>query len=1708
DTVEDTLEMIDDYMSDTQLNTVLKAGSDGKCLADNCVNSNSASDESAQVVKTLSAEIPFKLVIRRDGERVFICNTCDNEYEFETHLHQHWEQMHFHCDTDTNTCAPNVKDVSLRTNPSTESATKKVVTKNGKKVFICKICDIEFIYGPTFEKHCHKNHGQKGFRCDQNGCQYEGPSKEHLRMHLKGHKTRDNQSYVCPADDCGQVFITKRELSGHQLSIHTVCECEVCGQEFVGRKERTIHRRSQHTKYKCDFTDCPFVTYNNTALTDHKNRHLNVREFRCEVGDCGKTFITIYALKSHSVVHSSERPFGCDWPACEATFKSAPLLSAHRLNTHESSGRQFWYLNESCVCNRIGNQVLVDTLEAKYQYIVVESKPKTLVVTESTTHDVVIKCEPKDTNDDNNESQHKDSMSDTFEETMDDNSSDTQLESTEVKTSCDGMYGLDDKQMVINNTEQVFEPDFEVKNNNTSGSIASRLKTLLMIDTTKCDTNDVNNGSHEWDDNYTEHTVEDTLEMIDDYSKTGSDGKCLADNCVNNSASDESARVVKFAPILPKTLSAEIPFKVVVGGDSGRVFVCNTCGNEYAIETQLHQHWQRKHFHCDNDTNTCNLNVRDGSSWVNLSTETALKKMVIKNDKKVFICKICDIEFSYEPILDRHCYKNHGQKGFRCDQNGCQYEGPSKVHLRRHLKGHKTRDNVLYVCPVDDCVQVFTTKRELSGHQLSIHTVCECKVCGQEFVGRKERTIHRRSQHMKYKCDFTDCLFVTDGNASMTDHRKRHLNVREFRCEVGDCGKTFITSHELKSHSLVHSSKRPFACDWAACETTFKSAALLNAHRLTHEGSRQFWCPTSGCGKSFETENGLRKHQRSHSVDKYVDSRPPTQRKAKYICSHTGCQYETHKKTWFTLHQKRHQNIREFQCEVGDCDQSFIDSYALKRHSLVHSDVRPFACDWPACEATFKRTQYLNNHRLTHEAVRQFKCPHTGCDKSFVTRGCLSTHRRSHRNDKPCACVWPECGQRFASNQTLRTHVNEHQGIRPYSCQYSGCDQSFAGKPRLRHHMIVVLVDTLEAKYQYIVVESKPKTAVVVTKTTPTLLAIKCEPKDTNDDNNESQHKDSMSDAFEETMDDNSSDTQLESTEEKTSLNDFEVKNNSASDGFSRGLKTQTMTKCETNDVNNCSHKSDDNYSEDTVEDTLEMIDDYMSDTQLNTVLKAGSDGKCLADNCVNSNSATDESAQVVKTLSAEIPFKLVIRRDGERVFICNTCDNEYEFETQLHQHWEQMHFNRDKDTNTCAPNVRDVSLSANRETESATKKVVTKNGKKKGFRCDRNGCQYEGPSKSHLQIHLKGHKTRDNQSYACPADDCREVFTTKRELSGHQLSIHTVCQCEVCGQEFVGRKERTIHRRSQHTKYKCDFTDCPFVTYNNTVLTDHRNRHLNLREFRCEVGDCGKTFITIYALKSHSVVHSSERPFGCDWPACEATFKSAPLLSAHRLNTHESSGRQFWCPTSGCGMSFGSDKGLSRHQLVHSDHKLAVKVQHKCDHTGCHYETHNKAKLCEHRKRHQNIREFRCEVGDCGHSFVTSYALKRHSLVHSDVRPFACDWPACEATYKTVNCLNNHRLTHEAIRQFKCPHTGCDKSFVTRGCLSTHRRSHRNDKPYACVWPECGQRFASNQAFRAHVNEHQGIRPYSCQYSGCDKSFGGKPGFRQHMKVVHKHCF
>ncbi|CAG2107920.1 unnamed protein product [Medioppia subpectinata] len=243
--------------------------------------------------------------------------------------------------------------------------------------------------------------------------------------------------------------------------------------------------------------------------------------------------------------------------------------------------------------------------------------------------------------------------------------------------------------------------------------------------------------------------------------------------------------------------------------------------------------------------------------------------------------------------------------------------------------------------------------------------------------------------------------------------------------------------------------------------------------------------------------------------------------------------------------------------------------------------------------------------------------------------------------------------------------------------------------------------------------------------------------------------------------------------------------------------------------------------------------------------------------------------------------------------------------------------------------------------------------------------------------------------------------------------------------------------------------------------------------------------------------------------------------------------------------------KALNAHKKCHLKRikdPNAPKRYH-CEYEGCHYGANRAYNLKIHvKRRHLDLKEYKCSADGCGKRFVTKWHLRRHAkqhsqqserhlsphmrsnryrcpeqdcrqhyahpsglrrhrrISHSTERPHRCDWPACEAAFTLKHSLTLHVARHTAGRDLKCPVDGCDKRFIDSKSLYNHKRK-QHDLPFACDYPDCGLRFASLSELTAHHKRHEGaVRPFTCIHDGCGRNFFSNFVLRRHqMKCKHK---
>ncbi|XP_055630891.1 zinc finger protein 652-like [Toxorhynchites rutilus septentrionalis] len=158
-----------------------------------------------------------------------------------------------------------------------------------------------------------------------------------------------------------------------------------------------------------------------------------------------------------------------------------------------------------------------------------------------------------------------------------------------------------------------------------------------------------------------------------------------------------------------------------------------------------------------------------------------------------------------------------------------------------------------------------------------------------------------------------------------------------------------------------------------------------------------------------------------------------------------------------------------------------------------------------------------------------------------------------------------------------------------------------------------------------------------------------------------------------------------------------------------------------------------------------------------------------------------------------------------------------------------------------------------------------------------------------------------------------------------------------------------------------------------------------------------------------------------------------------------------------------------------------------------CDMEFETKKELDKHKRLEH--RDFMCDT--CGLSFEQKFALETHRKRHEDVRQFKCEY--CPMEYYTrPEMLLHVKQVHLNAFQVKCP--DCGLSFKTKSTLNQHIKTHTNQRTHTCS--VCGYGFKSYTHLNRHIKSvHQDVR-YNCDH--CEISYGRKDKLRMHMEKVH----
>ncbi|XP_062542650.1 zinc finger protein 668-like [Armigeres subalbatus] len=216
----------------------------------------------------------------------------------------------------------------------------------------------------------------------------------------------------------------------------------------------------------------------------------------------------------------------------------------------------------------------------------------------------------------------------------------------------------------------------------------------------------------------------------------------------------------------------------------------------------------------------------------------------------------------------------------------------------------------------------------------------------------------------------------------------------------------------------------------------------------------------------------------------------------------------------------------------------------------------------------------------------------------------------------------------------------------------------------------------------------------------------------------------------------------------------------------------------------------------------------------------------------------------------------------------------------------------------------------------------------------------------------------------------------------------------------------------------------------------------------------------------------------------CDMEFESKKELDKHKRLEH----RDYMCDT--CGLSFEQKFALETHRKRHESVR-----QFKCDY--CPMEYYTRPEMLLHVKQaHLNAFEVKCP--DCGLSFKTKSTLNQHIKTHTNQRTHTCS--VCGYGFKSYTHLNRHiKSVHQDIR-FKCDH--CEISYGRKDKLRMHMEKTHNIQTYF-VCDICLQSYNSKDKLADHKVHHEYPKPLQCGV--CLAAHVTSEEFDQHLCITYK---
>ena len=553
-----------------------------------------------------------------------------------------------------------------------------------------------------------------------------------------------------------------------------------------------------------------------------------------------------------------------------------------------------------------------------------------------------------------------------------------------------------------------------------------------------------------------------------DFEKSDKRNSCayyeeLSEEMISDYVKDEPSEVMQASNTEAVNSVGNNCVKEYFSADKSKiVFICELCQEKFAEKILLDEHVLSHSNETSNNYDQEKLIIEDdldehkthNSEIVHSESKECFEKTVTNenlqtiDDKNVFSCSVCCLEFSDKITLHDHLETHDGKTVFPSHKTF-----KTESCLTENTKNHSKIDK-LHSCKI--CQKKFATKDQLFNH-IHVHALViihECDTCNLTFSEKSSLDEHLLTHKKKqFECEICHKNFRYQ--KSLRYHAITHNGEKPYVCDI--CEKRFARKSSLRLHRYTHSEvtpEKPFGCE--VCQKRYFTKCKLRAHLNTHTGLKPYCCNV--CQKRFFTKANLRRHSFLHTGEK------------PHLCNICGKAFPH-----FYYLQGHYANVysenKRYECQV--CGKGFTSKGALSSHLNTHTGEKPFLCD--TCGKNFTSKSGLHAHMRVHLGLPPYKSPSTRsrsvksnsvksgsvkpkesftcelCNIVLSSKAILKRHYlvKHSSGEKPFVC--DVCGKGFFQKFRLIGHLRFHTGEKPFSCEH--CGKLFTYKCNMQVHI-------------------------------------------------------------------------------------------------------------------------------------------------------------------------------------------------------------------------------------------------------------------------------------------------------------------------------------------------------------------------------------------------------------------------------------------------------------------------------------------------------------------------------------------------------------------------------------------------------------------------------------------------------------------------------